>query len=129
MPFTWVGSLVGTAGRTVGGVIAGAANAVEDVFGNFGTGSGELLTGNFRASGRSFQDSGKALTILPVDITRTAISGVTGLLQTTGDEATYLVNPAGMKLSQVNPKQRLTIAFGSLDANDSMKSSNCNGCP
>jgi hypothetical protein len=127
MPFTWVGSLVGTAGRTVGGVIAGAANAVEDVFDNFGTGSSEVLTGQFRAGGRSYQDSLKSAVILPVDITRTAISGATGLLQTTGDEATYLVNPAGFNVSQVNPKQKVTIAFGSLDANDTMKDGDC-GC-
>ena len=79
---------------------------------NFGVGSSELLTAQFRASGRSFQDSGKALVKAPVDFTRTALSGTLGLFQTTADEVAYLVDAKGQPLSQVNPKQKITVAFG-----------------
>lgn len=112
LPFTWAGSLLGTVGRTAGGIVVGAANAVEDVFDNFGNGTGELLTGNFRASGRSYQDSLKSTVMLPIDAVRTTVSGGAGLLETTGDEFTYLVNPSGYRMSQVNPKQKITVAFG-----------------
>ena len=48
----------------------------------------------------------------PVDITRTAISGTMGLFQTSGDEIAYVVDPKGSKISAVNPKEHITIAFG-----------------
>ena len=111
-PFTWTGSLIGTAGRAVGGMLIGATNATENVLDNFGTGTSELMTGQFKASGRSYGDSAKALVIAPVDITRTALSGTLGLFQTTGDEIAYLVDKDGFPLAQVNPKQKITIAFG-----------------
>ncbi|MBE7706563.1 MAG: S-layer homology domain-containing protein [Cyanobacteria bacterium SIG30] len=111
-PFTWTGSLIGTTGRTIGGMIAGVSNAAENVMDNFGTGTSELLTGQFKASGRSYQDSAKALVKAPVDVTRTALSGTLGLFQTTTDEIAYLVDKDGFPLSQVNPKQKITIAFG-----------------
>ncbi|GBF22723.1 s-layer domain-containing protein [Candidatus Gastranaerophilus sp. (ex Termes propinquus)] len=112
LPFTWAGSLIGTAGRTVGGAFTALSNAVEDVFDNVGTGTGELLTGQFCASGRSYGDAIKSTVIAPVDLTRTAFSGAAGLFETTGDEFTYLVSPSGTRISQVNPKQKITVAFG-----------------
>jgi hypothetical protein len=111
-PFTWSGSLLGTTGRAVGGMVVGAANAAENVLDNFGTGTSEAFTGQFRAAGRSYQDSAKALVVAPVDFTRTALSGTLGLFQTTADEVAYLVDKNGMALSQVNPKEKITIAFG-----------------
>ncbi len=112
MPFTWVGGLLGNVGRTVGGAIVTASNAVDNTVQGFGVGTGELLTGQFRAAGRSYQDVGKQIVTAPVDVTRTALSGTMGLFQYTGDELTYLVDPKGMKVSSINPKEKVTIAFG-----------------
>ena len=113
-PFTLVGGLIGTTGRTVGGVIASAGNAAEAVSGGTGIALGELLQGpcQFRAAGRSLQDAGKAAIMAPIDATRTALAGTVGLFQTVGDEAAYLVDPNGSKIAAVNPKEKVTIAFG-----------------
>ena len=48
----------------------------------------------------------------PIDLTRTALSGTMGLFQTTGDEVAYLVDAKGFKISAINPKEHVTIAFG-----------------
>jgi len=113
-PFTLVGGLIGTTGRTVGGMIASAGNAAEAVSGGTGIALGEVLQGpcQFRAAGRSLQDAAKAAIVAPVDFTRTALSGTTGLFQTTGDEVAYLIDPNGTKISAINPKEKVTIAFG-----------------
>ena len=112
MPFTWVGSLVGIAGRTVGGAVVSAGNAVENVVGGVGIGTGEIFQGQFRAAGRSYGDSIKNLVKAPIDTTRTALSGTMGLFQTTGDEIAYLVDPKGAKISSINPREKVTVAFG-----------------
>lgn len=112
MPFTLVGSLVGTTGRTIGGMISNAGNAVESVTNGTGIALGETFQGQFRAAGRSLQDAGKEAIIAPVDFARTALSGTMGLFQTTGDEVAYLVDPNGTKISAINPKETVTIAFG-----------------
>ena len=111
-PFTAVGSILGTAGRTVGGAAIGIANATEALFDQAGVGTGELFSGKFRAAGRSYQDGLKTAFKAPVDLTRTALSGTLGTLQTSADELTYLVDPNGMAISRVNPKEKVTIAFG-----------------
>ena len=113
-PFTLVGGLVGTTGRTIGGMIASAGNAAEAVSGGTGIALGEVLQGpcQFRAAGRSLQDAAKAAIVAPIDFTRTAISGTTGLFQTTSDEVAYLLDPNGTKISAINPKEKVTIAFG-----------------
>lgn len=113
-PFTWVGGILGTTGRTVGGMIASAGNAAEAVSGGTGIALSEVLQGpcQFRAAGRSLQDAAKAAIIAPVDFTRTALAGTIGLFQTTGDEVAYLVDPNGTKISAINPKEKVTIAFG-----------------
>lgn len=113
-PFTLVGGLVGTTGRTIGGMIASAGNAVEAVSGGVGIASSEILQGPcvWPAAGRSLQDAAKAAIMAPIDFTRTALSGTVGLFQTTGDEVAYLVDPNGTKISAINPKEKVTIAFG-----------------
>lgn len=113
-PFTLVGGLIGTTGRTIGGMIASAGNAAEAVSGGTGIALGEVLQGPcvWPAAGRSLQDAAKAAIMAPVDFTRTAISGTTGLFQTTGDEVAYLLDPNGSKIAAVNPKEKVTIAFG-----------------
>ena len=111
-PFTWTGGLLGNVGRTVGGAIVSASNAVEQTVSGIGVGTGEIFQGQFKAAGRSYLDVGKAIVKAPVDLTRTALSGTMGLFQYTGDEITYLVDPKGMKVSSVNPKEKVTIAFG-----------------
>ena len=112
MPFTLAGTLVGTAGRTVGGAAIGLSNATEALFDQAGVGTSELLSGKFKAAGRSYQDGIKTTLRAPVDLTRTALSGTFGLLQTTGDEIAYLVDPSGNPIAKVNPKEKITIAFG-----------------
>ncbi len=112
LPFTWTGSILGTAGRTVGGAAIGLSNATEALFDQAGVGTSELLGFNFKAAGRSYQDGLKTIVKAPVDLTRTALSGTMGLLQTTGDEIAYLVDPSGNPISKVNPKEKITIAFG-----------------
>lgn len=113
-PFTLFGGLVGTTGRTIGGMIASAGNAVEAVSGGVGIASSEILQGPcvWPAAGRSIQDAAKAAIMAPIDFTRTAISGTVGLFQTTGDEVAYLVDPNGTKIAAINPKEKVTIAFG-----------------
>ena len=111
-PFTWTGGLIGDAGRTVGGALISLSNAAEQVIGGVGVGTGEIFQGEFKAAGRSYVDVGKAIVKAPVDLTRTAISGTMGLFQYSGDELAYLVDAKGMKVSSVNPKEKVTIAFG-----------------
>ena len=111
-PFATIGQVVGTAGRAVGGAAIGISNAFEQVVSEFGTGTGEMFQGQFAAGGRSYLDSAKALLKSPVDLTRTAISGVSGMVQVTGEEVAYLVDPSGKKISSINPKEKVTIAFG-----------------
>ncbi|MCQ2753568.1 MAG: S-layer homology domain-containing protein [bacterium] len=112
MPFTWAGSLVGIVGRTTGGMLTSLGNAVEDVSSGTGIALGEVFQGQFPAAGRSAMDVVKDTVKAPVDFTRTALSGTLGLLQTTGDEVAYVVDAKGYKISAINPKEHVTIAFG-----------------
>ena len=112
LPFTWAGSVIGTAGRTVGGAAVAISNAAEALLDQTGVGTSELLGFQFKAAGRSYQDGLKTIVKAPIDLTRTAVSGVTGLFQTTGDEVAYLIDPSGNPISKVNPKEKITIAFG-----------------
>lgn len=111
-PFTWAGSLVGIVGRTTGGMLTSLGNAVEDVSTGTGIALGEVFQGQFPAAGRSAYDVVKDTIKAPIDLTRTALSGTMGLLQTTGDEVAYLVDAKGFKISAINPKEHVTIAFG-----------------
>lgn len=111
-PFTWAGTLAGTSARAVGGMITNLGNAVENVSNGVGTTLGETAQGQFRAAGRSLGDSIVETVKAPVDLTRTALSGTMGLFQTSGDEIAYLVDPKGSRISAVNPKEQITIAFG-----------------
>lgn len=113
-PFTWVGGLIGTTARTVGGMIVNAGNAAENVTSGVGITAGEIFQGEFKAAGRSFQDASKSLVVAPFDFTRTALSGTKGLFQSTGDEVAYLVDPRGYKISAVNPREQITIAFAQI---------------
>lgn len=111
-PFTFVGSTLGNVGRTVGGMIVGLGNASEALFDQVGTGTGELISGNFMGSMRSYGDGIKTTVKAPIDFTRTALSGTAGLFANTVDEVSYLVDGSGNKISRVNPKEKVTIAFG-----------------
>ncbi len=112
MPFTLAGSLVGVAGRTVGGVVTNLGNAVENVSNDAGYMLGHVFQGEFGAAARNLGDGLWETVKAPVDVTRTALSGTMGLFQTTGDEFAYLVDPRGYKISAVNPREHITIAFG-----------------
>ncbi len=112
MPFTLVGSTIGNVGRTVGGMLVGLGNASEALFDQVGTGTGEVFSGNFKAAGRSYGDGIKTTVKAPIDLTRTALSGTVGLFANTADEVTYLVDGSGNRISRVNPKEQITIAFG-----------------
>ncbi len=111
-PFTWAGTLVGTTARTAGGLVSNLGNAVENVSNGVGTALGETSQAQFKAAGRSVGDALVETVKAPVDITRTALSGTMGLFQTSGDEIAYVVDPKGAKISAVNPKEHITIAFG-----------------
>lgn len=111
-PFTWAGTLVGTTARAAGGLVANLGNAVENVSNGVGTALGETSQGQFKAAGRSVGDALVETVKAPIDVTRTALSGTMGLFQTSGDEIAYVVDPKGAKISAVNPKEQITIAFG-----------------
>ncbi len=112
MPFTWAGSLVGVVGRTAGGILTNVGNTAENVTNDAGYMLGHAFQGQFGAATRNLGDGIFETVKAPVDVTRTAISGTMGLFQTTGDEFAYLVDPRGYKISAVNPREHLTIAFG-----------------
>ena len=112
MPFTWAGSLVGVVGRTAGGILTNVGNAVENVSNDAGYTLGHVFQGKFGAAARNLGDGIWETVKAPVDVTRTTLSGAMGLLQTTGDEFAYLVDPRGYKISAVNPREHVTIAFG-----------------
>ena len=111
-PLTWSGQMVGIVGRTAGGMLSNLGNAVEDVSSGTGIALGEAFQGQFMASARSVGDALYDTVKAPIDITRTAISGTIGLAQATGDEVGYLVDAKGYKISAINPKEHVTIAFG-----------------
>lgn len=111
-PFNWTGGVLGTVGRTVGGAIVSLGNAAEHVTDGVGLAFGETLQGELPAAGRSLMDSTKALVKAPIDLTRTALSGTIGLLQHTGDEVAYLVDTKGNRVTSVNPRENITVAFG-----------------
>lgn len=110
-PFAWAGGIVGVTGRTIGGVIANLGNAVENTTQGVGVAVGELSRAEFIASGRSILDSAKTAVKAPFEVVGTTLSGVTGLLQYTGDELWYLVDTKGNRVASVNPKEKVTIAF------------------
>jgi hypothetical protein len=124
MPFTLVGSTMGIAGRTVGGILINTANAAESATNNVGIGTGELFSfskpacscgdsvNKFTAAGRSYGDAIVEIAKAPVDILRTSISGTAGVLQNANDELGYLVNPDGKKISIINPDEKVSFAFG-----------------
>lgn len=111
-PLTWGGQMLGIVGRTTGGMLSNLGNALEDVASGTGIALGEAFQGQFMASARSLGDVAVDTVKAPIDITRTAISGTVGLVQATGDEVGYLVDAKGYKISSINPKEHVTIAFG-----------------
>lgn len=111
-PLTWAGSMIGIVGRTTGGMLSNLGNAGEDVASGVGIALGETFQGQFRAAGRSLVDATVDTIKAPIDLTRTALSGSLGLLQSTGDEVAYMVDSKGYKISAINPKEHVTIAFG-----------------
>lgn len=112
MPFTWAGSLVGIVGRTAGGILTNVGNAAENISNDAGYMLGHVFQGQFGAAARNLGDGIFETVKAPVDVARTALSGTVGLFQTTGDEFAYLVDPRGYKISAVNPREHVTIAFG-----------------
>ena len=111
-PLTWSGQMLGIVGRTTGGMLSSLGNSLEDVASGTGIALGEAFQGQFMASARSVGDVLYDTVKAPVDITRTAVSGTIGLAQATGDEIGYLVDAKGYKISAINPRERVTIAFG-----------------
>lgn len=111
-PFTLAGTLVGTTARTVGGAISNLGNAAESVSNGVGIAGSEIFQGQFMAAGRSIGDAVGATVMAPIDLARTALSGTVGLFQTTGDEVAYLVDPSGAKISAINPREVVKVAFG-----------------
>jgi len=111
-PLTWSGQMLGVVGRTTGGMISSLGNGLENITSGTGIALGEAFQGQFAASARSVGDMLYDTVKTPVDFTRTAVSGTIGLVQATGDEIGYLVDAKGYKISAINPKEHVTIAFG-----------------
>lgn len=111
-PFTWAGTLVGTTARTIGGAFTNLGNAVENVSDGVGIAGSEIFQGQFMAAGRSIGDAVVATVMAPIDVARTGLVGTAGLFQTTVDEVAYLVDPSGAKISAINPREVVKIAFG-----------------
>ncbi len=111
-PLTWSGQILGIVGRTAGGMLSNAGNALEDVASGTGIALGEAFQGQFMASARSVGDVLYDTVKAPVDVVRTAVSGTVGLAQATGDEIGYLVDARGSRISAINPREHVTIAFG-----------------
>lgn len=111
-PLTWAGSMIGIVGRTTGGMLSNLGNAGEDIASGVGIALGETFQGQFVAAGRSLADAAVDTVKAPIDLTRTALSGTLGLIQSTGDEVAYMVDSKGYKISAINPKEHVTIAFG-----------------
>ena len=80
-PLTWAGSMIGIVGRTTGGMLSNLGNAAEDVTNGVGLALGETFQGQFGAAGRSIGDAVVDTVKAPIDFTRTALSGATGLFQ------------------------------------------------
>ena len=111
-PFTWSGQMLGIVGRTTGGILSNFGNSLENVASGTGIALGEAFQGQFAGAARSVGDVVYDTVKTPIDITRTAVSGTIGLAQATGDELGYLVDAKGSKISAINPKEHVTIAFG-----------------
>ncbi|MCQ2958053.1 MAG: hypothetical protein MJ180_04015, partial [Candidatus Gastranaerophilales bacterium] len=112
MPFTFAGAIVGNTARTVGSFVAQAGNGVEAIANDFGTGTGELFQGKFKASMRSYGQSIVEVFKTPVQMATTAVSGVAGLAEVTVDDIAYVVSPNGTRISQISPNEVVQIAFG-----------------
>ena len=111
-PLTWSGQMLGIVGRTTGGMLSTLGNSLEDIASGTGIALGEAFQGQFMASARSVGDVLYDTVKAPIDMTRTAVSGTIGLAQATGDEIGYLVDAKGYKISAINPREHVTIAFG-----------------
>ncbi len=111
-PFTWAGAIVGNTARTVGGFVVNAGNGVEAVANDFGTGTGELFQGKFKAAFRSYGQSALEVLKTPVQMAAGAVSGVAGLAEVTVDDIAYIVSPNGTRISQISPNEVVQIAFG-----------------
>ncbi len=111
-PLTWGGQMLGIVGRTTGGMISGLGNGLENVASGTGIALGEAFQGQFGGAARSVGDMLYDTVKTPVDFARTAVSGTIGLVQATGDEIGYLVDAKGQKISSINPREHVTIAFG-----------------
>ena len=111
-PLTWSGQMLGIVGRTTGGMISSLGNGLENVASGTGIALGEAFQGQFAGAARSVGDMVYDTVKTPVDFARTAVSGTIGLVQATGDEIGYLVDAKGQKISSINPREHVTIAFG-----------------
>ena len=111
-PLTWSGQMLGIVGRTTGGMISSLGNGLENIASGTGIALGETFQGQFGGAARSVGDMIVETVKAPIDFTRTAVSGTIGLVQATGDEIGYLVDAKGQKISSINPREHVTIAFG-----------------
>ena len=114
MPFTLTGAAVGNTARAIGGVVTQAGNGFEAMANDFGTGTGELFQGKFKAAFRSYGQSGLEILKTPVQMTATAVSGVAGLAEVTVDDIAYVVSPNGTRISQISPNEVVQVAFGTI---------------
>ena len=117
-PFSWTGKVAGIAGRTVGGAATIAGNTTEGFLNNIANGNSDLFNwyrcgaSPFRAAGRSYVSALREVAVGVYDEGVNAFTGVAGVLKESGDEIAYVVSPDGARIAQVNPGERLSVAFG-----------------
>jgi hypothetical protein len=114
-PFVWPGRMVGTAGRTIGGMTVIAGNSSEQILGEGGAALGQVVAGNFHAAGRNGIQSAVGLGQGVLGVIRTALNGAAGILNVSSDEIGYLVGTDGTRISRVLPNDDVSIAFGCLE--------------
>lgn len=107
--------MIGTVGRTTGGMVVIAGNSSEQILGEGGAALGQVVAGNFSAAGRNGIQSAVGLGQGVLGIVRTALNGGAGLLNLTSDEIGYLVSNDGSRIARIVPKDTVSVAFGCLE--------------
>lgn len=111
-PFVWPGRVIGTTGRSIGGMVIIAGNSSEQVLNNLGLAAGNLTQGAFAPAGRSAINSAIWLGRGALDVTKTALSGAAGILNVSSDEIGYLTGSSGERVASIYPREVVSIAFG-----------------
>ena len=136
MPFSLTGKVLGIAGRTVGGAATLIGDSSEGILNNVANGNSDLFNwykcgaSPLRAAGRSYVSAIREGFTGIYDVAVDGVTGVAGVLKESGDEIAYLVSPDGARIAQVNPGERLSVAFGACNTTGAAAPcpTQCNPC-